>query len=576
MLKLFTSSLFVLITLVSFSQEVNKDTLKTEEIIVVKPYTPTISEAFKVKSNPDLEGAGASDKETINYSIFSIPVASTFTPSKGKAQGVKRGPKERLYENYISAGFGNYTSPLLEAYIHSGDRRYNDYGLFINHHSSQGGIKDLLLDDSFSDTRVDAYYKQYDRDFNWKINGGVQIQKYNYYGLPSEVSFENSFFDTLDEKQLYKSIYIGGQIEMEDSYFKGASGEIISFSDDYGSNELRLLIQPKFEFPISTELINAELKIDLTTGKFDEGYVSPEEIKYSFLNLGFNPNFEILRDDFTLNLGAKLYYSNDLEQKINNFYAYPNVTASLKVVDEIFILIAGVTGDLEQNTYRGFAEENPFISPTLTIEQTDNQYRAYGGAKGKLASNVSYNFNVSHASEMNKALFIQNQIQTDGIATISNAYQAGNSFGVVYDDVKTLGLYGEITIEASKEFNFGGSFKYASYNTNTQLEAWNLPNIKVTLSANYSNNSWFAGSKLFLNGKTKDYIIPYNMSTAEGVIIENNSYIDLNFNGGYIFSDRLTAFAKINNALSQKYDRFVNYEVQSLQVLAGITYKFDF
>ena len=53
------------------------------------------------------------------------------------------------------------------------------------------------------------------------------------------------------------------------------------------------------------------------------------------------------------------------------------------------------------------------------------------------------------------------------------------------------------------------------------------------------------------------------------------SYIDLNINGGYIFSDRLSAFAKINNALGKKYFSYTNYQVQTMQILAGITYKFD-
>ncbi len=126
MRKLLITSFALLITGISFSQETKKDTLKTEEIIVVKPYTPKISDAFKIKSNPIIETTHNLEKETVNYSIFSIPVASTFTPSKGKAKGVVREPKERLFENYISAGFGNFTSPLFEAYLHSGDIRYND------------------------------------------------------------------------------------------------------------------------------------------------------------------------------------------------------------------------------------------------------------------------------------------------------------------------------------------------------------------------------------------------------------------------------------------------------------------
>ena len=259
MRKLFITSFILLITGFSFSQETKIDTLKTEEIIVVKPYTPTVSDAFKVKSNPIIEDTSTLKKETVTYRIFSIPVASTFTPSKGKAKGVVRTPKERLFENYISAGFGNFTSPLFEAYLHSGDTRYNDFGIFINHHSSEGEIKDVVLNTDFSDTRIDVYYKQFDRDYNWQVNAGVQRKQYNYYGLSTDVIFDNAFINAIDEEQVYKNVYVGGKIDFEDSFFKGATVEIVNFTDDYSSNEIRLLAKPTFEFPISTELINAEL-----------------------------------------------------------------------------------------------------------------------------------------------------------------------------------------------------------------------------------------------------------------------------------------------------------------------------
>ena len=575
MRKLFITSFILLITGFIFSQETKTGTLKTEEIIVVKPYTPTISDAFKIKSNPIIEDTSTIKKERVTYSIFSIPVASTFTPSKGKAKGVIRAPKERLFENYISAGFGNFTSPLFEAYLHSGGTRYNDFGIFINHYSSEGGIKDVILNDDFSDTRIDVYYKQFDNDYNWQVNAGVQQKIFNYYGLSNDVTFEDSFINTLNEEQIYKHIYIGGKIDFEDSFFQGATVEVVNFTDDYNSNEIRLIAKPTFEFPISTELINAELLIDVLSGKFKQNYSTTNELKYSFINLGFNPNFEVLRENLTLNLGAKLYYTNDLEREITNFYAYPNVTASYKVVDEVLTIVAGITGDLNQNTYSGFTEDNPYVSPTLNILQTDKQYKAFIGAKGKLASNIGYNFNVSHTYEKNKPLFIQNQTKTDGTIEVTSAYEAGNSFGVIYDNIKTLGAFAEITIDASKEFNFSASLNYSNFTTENQLETWNLPSIKGSISANYQHKKWFSGAKLFYNGTTKDFIIPFGLTTENGTIIENKSYIDLNLNGGYVFSDRLTAFTKINNALGEKYHPFVNYQVQTLQILAGITYKFD-
>ena len=54
--KLLITSFLILVTSVSFSQITKKkDTLKTEEITVEKPYAPTISDAFKVRSNPNIE-----------------------------------------------------------------------------------------------------------------------------------------------------------------------------------------------------------------------------------------------------------------------------------------------------------------------------------------------------------------------------------------------------------------------------------------------------------------------------------------------------------------------------------------
>ncbi len=575
--KILITSFLILVTSVSFSQITKKkDTLKTEEITVEKPYAPTISDAFKVRSNPNIENETKNlGKEKVNYNIFSVPVASTFTPSKGKAQSIARAPKERLYENYISAGYGNYNSPFLDAFMHFGDKKNNDFGIFLNHLSSEGGIDDVLLDDNFSDSKVDVYFKQFDRDYNWQINAGMQLKSQNYYGLSDDITYTDAFINSMNPKQIYNTVYGGGKISFEDSFFQGATAEIVNFADDYNTNEIRLMVKPKLEFPISSEKINGEFLIDLISGRFKQSYTEGTDVNYSFLNLGFSPNFEIIRENLTINLGAKLYYINDLEHKNTDYFAYPNVKASIKLVDDVLILVAGVTGDLEQNSYKDFANENPYVSPTLNILQTDQQYRAYAGTKGKLASNMGYNFNVSHSYEKNKPFFIQNQTKTDGTIVVEKAYEAGNSFGLVYDDVKTLEFFGEITIDASEEFNFSGSVNYAHHTLDTQLEAWNTPTITAIISADYQNKDWFAGAKLFYNGETEDFVIPYGLTSENGKIVTNDSYIDLNLNGGYIFSDRLTVFAKINNALGEKYHRFLNYQVQTLQILAGLTYKFD-
>ncbi|MBT8385068.1 MAG: TonB-dependent receptor, partial [Bacteroidia bacterium] len=83
--KILTFALLLTST-VFFAQVKKKDTLGTEVINVVKPYTPTVSDAFKIKSAPEINDEQISKKKAIKYAIFSFPVASTFTPAKGTAK----------------------------------------------------------------------------------------------------------------------------------------------------------------------------------------------------------------------------------------------------------------------------------------------------------------------------------------------------------------------------------------------------------------------------------------------------------------------------------------------------------
>jgi len=558
-----------------------KDTLNTEVVNVVKPYAPKISDAFKIKENPKTTNESI-QKQHIEYQINSAPVASTFTPSKGKAKAVSRAKKEILYDNYFSVGFGNYITPLVEAYIRKFPDRDSELGAFIKHHSSQGGIKTALVDDSFYDSAIDVYYKSTSRDLDWKINLDAQHRLYHWYGLPETTTFDTKMLDTLASKQTYLNFGIGTEVTYYNSYFKGVKASLNRFSDFYKSGEIRARIQPTLELPISTEYINFEFDIDFLNGKFDRDYKVDTAITYSYFNIGVTPNFEVLRDYFSLNLGAKLYYAVDIKGGVGAFKAYPNIDISYQVVDDVFTTFAGVTGGLHHNTFLEKSIENPFISPNYNSIPTDEKYRAYAGIKGKLASNMSYLFKASYADERDKALYILNRIKTDGNTAVNEAYELGNSFGVVYDDIKTLGVHGELVFDFSKQFTFGGSVDYASYTLDKQLEAWNLPNIKSTLYVDYHAGKWTGTSKLFIVGASKDLELPLfedeatdNALDYKDYLISNATYLDLNAGISYAFTNKLSAFAKAHNLLGSNHMRFANYPTQGIQVLAGITFKFN-
>jgi hypothetical protein len=551
----------------------DKENIGTEVVNVVKPYTPSVSDAFKIKQTPSIDDKATTQKKEIKYSIFSFPVASTFTPAKGRAANLQKAKPVKLYNTYLSVGFGNYNTAALDFYTSRAISRDETFDISLRHHSSQGGIDGVELDDNFFDTKLDLAYINRSRDLSWKAKGGYQHQIFNWYGLP-DVGLTPTQIGGIDEQQTYHNFYLGADVDMDDSFFNGGNILYRRMFDATSSGENRLILQPEFEVEIAGELINTMVDIDYVGGSFENNYLGTGSIDYSILKAGISPSLVILRDDLTVNLGAGIYYALDAENSESDFFIYPRITAQYKLSGDDIIAYAGLEGDLRQNSYYDFVQENFFVSPTLGIAPTDQQYNGYLGIKGKLTSNVSYNARASYMSENGKPLFRVNELDPQP----DNGYTYGNSFSVVYDDVNTISVFGEINVDITSNFKFGAKAEYFNYSTDRETEAWNLPNFEATIFADYQiTENWFAGANIFFIGERKDAV--QNQGTlpiASPTIVTLDSFIDANAHVGYRFNDRLSVFARANNIANQDYQRWVNFPVQQFQIMAGLTYKFDF
>jgi hypothetical protein len=566
-------SLFIFLLSGITASAQGKDDLGTEVVNIVKPYTPAISDAFKVKESPVLNDSISTTKKKVSYNIFSVPVASTFSPTKGKAATIEKPIPVKLFDNYATLGFGNYTNILAELYSNFEISRTDNVGFFFKHNSSQGGIDGVLVDDKFYDTSLDANYTSRQQDASYQLDAGVEHQIYNWYGLNDNFQLlSNEQLATLDTKQQYLSGYIGGGISIEDSYFEKASANIRYLGDYYGSSEFNISVQPEFSFPISDVALKVDLDLDYLSGSFDRSYFSNVGLKYGFFNAGVIPSIGYIKDDLTLGLGVAMYLGMDTENSKTDFYFYPRVSASYRLVDELLIAYGGLEGGLDQNTYYGFKEENQFLSPTLMIAPTNKIYEGFAGLKGKLSNSVGYNVRATYENEGNKALFQLNEYR--GLQTSNRGYEQGNSFNVVYDDVKTISIFGELNVAVSNIFSLGVNGTFNNYNTDQQLEAWNLPNIEASLFSNFNiTKELYGGVTVFYVGERKDL---FSVNTAvSSMQITLDGYVDANVHFGYRLNDQLSFFVKGSNLLGDSYEKWANFQVQGIQVLAGATYKFD-
>ena len=430
------SIVILLITVhLSFGQE--DDNIGTEVINVVKPYTPTVSDAFKIKVTPVIIDSTDLKKRTVQYSISSIPVASTFTPSKGKAAGVEKQAPEKMYNNYASIGIGNYLNFIGDLYLTLPINNDGQISLDLNHHSAQGEINDIQLDDKFYDTGVNLSYAKKGKEIDYTINSLFKHQLYNWYGTSFELT--DAERASIDASHTYFTGGLSGDLEIEHSLFKGTSIEFLRFWDNQNASENHFTLTPLFEFNILEKDIDVDINLDYLGGTFD---VNDLNVDYSYFLFEVHPNYKHEFGQLIVNIGINTALEIDGTNEKTNFLVFPKINASYPLINDHLIVVAKIDGGVIDNSYQSFTKANKYIAPVLYVQNTHAIFDVGIGFKGKVGKHFNYFADASFKKENNKSFFMMNPV--NNVSTVTENYLKANTFGVVYDDVSTTNFYAKI------------------------------------------------------------------------------------------------------------------------------------
>ena len=569
------------------AQEKKKDTIvKTEVVNVVTKYNPKIADAKKIKNNPIIKLLKKSDKKKLEYTIFSAPVASTFIPKTGVVKGINVGVKERIYNNYLAAGFGNYASPYGELFIYKNTRFNNEFGLHVKYSASEENVRRSVLNSNFLNFNTSAFFKQEERYFDWKVSLDAERNNYNWYGLPQDRVFSEAVINSIDKEQNYSYLKLAGDFKFHDSYIDVAKVSASYFTDKFKSSEILANFNVKLNLPLdflSNNLndISINTGVELLTGTFKNSYNNSGEINYNQITAKLIPSYKFETTSFSLKASLRTFVSIDTENDITNFFMFPDLFMQTTVFKKYVNIYGGLTGNLTTNSYKDFTEENPYVSPTLLITQTAESSNVFIGLKGNITRDISYNIKASAKKEEDKPLFLRNNSKTDGSTTTSSGetlkgYEYGNSYRIYYDDVKTTSIFAEVEYIFDKNLTLSTQIQFNNYATTNALENWNLPELQGSFLAKYKQEKWYATANIFYVDERKDALYNAEFPSSLSGIETLASFIDVNLSGGYHFNDKFSAFLRMNNVLNTEYQRFANFDTQGFQVLGGITYKFDF
>lgn len=571
------SALFGTVEVLGQEKGKHEENIGTEVVNVVRAYDATVSDAFKIRETPDFDKEEGVQKKPIKYTIHSFPVASTFVPEKGQAAAVEKESRLKTFDNYVLFGAGKYVNLIGELFLTGNVNETDVISGFARHFSSQGGIKGVVLDDAFSNSSAAISYRSQKEKWNWNLDVGGKHQIANWYGIPAlDYSFQSADLEHLDVQQIYKTAYVGGKAEFSNAPLSSLDFRYTRFWDSYESGENRFFVKPNIRTALGEQVLNVGLVVDYV-GTDYENYLLKTETSYKQLVLGVEPSITFQDDNYSFKAGVGVYFNNGAVagESDNNFYIYPQVTASFNLVNDILVTYLGAVGGLKQSSFADFVQENPFVSPDLMIRPTSEQYDLFIGMKGKLDHGISYNIKGSLKSEDDKAFFISNGLQQ--MAPIP-AYGLGNSFGVTYNNLKTYQLFGELKFDFEENVVIGLNGAYHYYKTDL-LEAWNMPKSRFGADIHIDfTKQWFAGMEVYYMGERKDAFrtndVAVDAITAQDVR-SLEGYADLNVKVGYRPSSSWTVFLNGNNLLNKNYSHWNGFQNQGLQVLGGAIYKFD-
>ncbi len=554
-----------LLLLIIVNQGGNKLFGQNQEVTIIAPYKPTISDAFKITLNPAVVDT-VIETHPINYNIISQPIYTTYNITSLKPTLIDVDTDEVMRRNYLKAGFGNYAMPYVELFTNSLSSDDFSIGFHARHLSSKGNIEDFGTS-TFSQNNVSLFAKRYLKD---KILSGklyYERDVVHYYGF-KPADYIN---DTLSDDDLRQRFsLIGTDLHVISNHKRNnklnymAGLNFYHLSDLSKSSEMNIGL--KTNFNSKNEFFDfvdkQELGSDLNFCYFDnhdsiasQGTMVAEIKPYLRLNL----------DYLDLTIGVRGAMSSD---SVTNFFIYPDIRASYQVIPNYLRFYASVTGGLHRNSYRSVILENPWVNPLFPLGFTNTKFDIKGGITGKVNLAFDYNFSVSYA-DVEDMLFFNNDYVSDFSPDISENF--GNKFTGIYDDAKVTTVSLEIGYQQSSLYNLLFIANYRDYQLITQAKPWHKPVFEAVVSGNYILNEQvsFSGD-LFFNSQTYAQII----ESGSLKVAENKAYVDLNLGAEYRFNDRISVFAQLNNITGIRYQRWYNYPSQRFNAMGGFTFSF--
>ncbi len=525
-----------------------------KEVQVVRPYEPSISDAFKINLQPKVEDT-LKIAPNFSYSILQRPLITSFSVTPISAARMLQEQPLPLHSTYLKMGYGNYKSPLLELYFNK--KRSTDYafGAWVQHRSSFGDIELANSDKvnaGYGRTDVLFFGKRMMKNSVLAAQAGYNNHKVTYYGYNTAngsvtPNSDIQKFDRIDANISYYSTHTDST--HLNYKFAAAFNHI---GDEFNMQENRIstsLYMDKFK---NTERFGGDLTVNhyLRNQSLDSA---------NNTTISIAPWINLFGKQWRVMAGVKYIYESN--RKGGQTYLYPCGMLSYDIISHYFIPYFEIGGYLEENSYNRITAENPWVIKGLDVWNTSHKMILTGGIKGNFSAKLSYNLLASYSLIDSMYFFVN--------ASENVANPLMNRFTVDFDNIRQTKVLGEITFAPSERINLLLHAEYFYYKTTNMAKPWHKPDYYAFAAIRYNiRDKILLKAELYALGNR--YVAP--ISGPDPILLDG--YLDLNLGIEYRYNKRLSAFVNGNNLTAAKAQLWYLYPMHRFNMNAGLTYAF--
>jgi len=526
------------------------DTIPEKEVSIISAFKPQLKNIAKLNFTKATNKIDTSSN-VLNYQVPTQNLSFQYRPISLIPRSYKE--KETSFPvntTNLKVGFGNYNNQFFEATYNAVDD---------NKHSH-------AFEASFETSNGIQYLQQFNHK-NFAYIGSLQLNE--KYAIQTEAFFQNT------QRYRFGLVPDNSSLSLADyaQPFTHFGTSIKWVNENSKNSVINKLFNPTIKFEnfkglASTNNLWVEIYNPMSfkfkgTGKLNLDF-SYNYNKYTHTNYKNQANsIFIIQPSIELNkwnAGIKVGVNPSFTTQ--EFSLFPVVQFSKKLNDTNYLLVANWQTILTNNNYASLSMVNPWIAAPTTLKITTQEKKELN-LFINASKNLQYNFGLSLNDYRNIPLF-------NRINHVATSQFFGLQFQPIFEyRAITLEFVTAMRYQLSDQLIVKANAKYIQFNSiKENTNAWGI------LPLNFNGElNWYPSKKWSFNGAMQ-YWSGASFENEDGNSYDLNKAVVLNASFNYQLTSHLKAWAKGENLLDKKYQRWAEYPSLGVQLIAGIVYSF--